>query len=150
MELTPWKPWQPLKQKDSFHREMDHFWDRFFGHALPARMGTAEGLPRLDVSETDDFLIVEAELPGLEKKDIDVNLSGDILTIKGEKQEERKENGKHYHCMECQSGSFQRSFKLPVSVQGGKVDANFDKGLLKIMLPKTEESKEKSLKINIH
>ncbi len=104
----------------------------------------------MDVSETKDSLIIEAELPGLEAKEIDVNLAGDHLTIKGEKKEERKENGKHYHCKECHIGSFQRSFRLPVSAKSDKVDANFEKGLLKVTLPKAEEAKEKAIKIKVH
>ncbi|MCK4622200.1 MAG: Hsp20/alpha crystallin family protein [Desulfuromonadales bacterium] len=150
MELMPWKPFRELRELEPFQREMDRLWNRFFGEALPARRFKEEWLPRLDLSETKDNLIIEAELPGLEAKDIDVNLAGDLLTIRGEKKEERKEEGKHYHCTERHVGSFQRSFRLPVSVQSDKVDASFDKGILKIMLPKTEEAKEKEIKIKVH
>lgn len=147
MELMPWKPFREL---EPFQREMDRLWNHVFGEALPVRMLEEGWLPRLDVSETKDNLIIAAELPGLGAKDIDVNLAGDILTIKGEKKEERKEDGKHYHCTECHVGSFQRSFRLPVNVQSDKVDASFDKGILTITLPKTEEAKEKQIKIKIH
>jgi HSP20 family protein len=91
--------------------------------------------------------------PGLEEKDIDVSLSGDILTIKGEKKQEKKEEKKeekdHYHYAETFYGSFQRSFRLPAGVKADNIDAHFDKGVLKIALPKTEEAKKKETKIKV-
>lgn len=147
MEIMPWKP---LREMEPFQREMDRFFNRFFGEALPARMGEEGWLPRLDIAETKENLVIEAELPGMDSKDIEVNLTGDLLTIKGEKKSERKEDGKHYHCVERHTGTFQRAFRLPASVQGNKVDASFDKGILTITLPKTEEAKEKEIKIEVH
>ena len=147
MELMPWRP---LRELVPFNREMERLLSRAFGEDLPKRLFEEDLLPRLDLSETKDSLIIEAELPGMEIKDIDVSLIGDILTIKGEKKKERKENGKHYHCTECHVGTFQRSFRLPVGVQANKVDASFDKGILTITLPKTEEAKETEIKIKVH
>lgn len=147
MEIMPWKP---FREMEPFHREMDRFFNRFFSEFLPSRFEEEGWLPRLDMSETKDSLVIEAELPGMDSKDIEVNLTGDVLTIKGEKKSERKEDGKHYHCTERHSGSFQRAFRLPVSVQGDKVDAGFEKGILTITLPKTEDAKEKEIKINVH
>lgn len=147
MELTPWKPFREL---EPVQREMDQLWNRFFGEALTPRLLGKEWLPRLNMSETKDSLVIEAELPGMEVKDIDVSLVGDVLTLQGEKKEEKKEDGKYYHCSECHIGSFRRSFRLPVSVKSDKVDAHFDKGILKITLPKSEEAKEREVKIKVH
>lgn len=147
MEIMPWKP---LREMEPFQKEMDRFINRYLGEALPARMGAEGWLPRLDIAETKESLVIEAELPGMETKDIEVNLTGDLLTIKGEKKSERKEDGKHYHCTERHTGSFQRAFRLPTSVQGNKVDASFDKGVLTVTLPKTEEAREKEIKIKVH
>ena len=147
MELTPWKP---FREMEPFKREMVRLMSQFFGEGNTGDVLAKEWFPPLNVVESKENLIVEVELPGMEAKDIDVNLSGDILTIKGEKKEERKEEDKHYHRFECHIGSFQRTLKLPVSVLGNKVDAGFNQGILKITLPKTEEAKEREIKIKVH
>lgn len=143
-------PWKPFREMEPFQSEMDSFLSRVLGEALPARLGEDGWLPRIDIAETKDSLVIEAELPGMDTNDIEVNLIGDLLTIKGEKQTEREENGKYYHCIERHSGTFKRTFRVPINVQSSKVDASFDKGILTITLPKTEEAKEKEIKIKVH
>lgn len=150
MELTPWKPWLPSRKMGRYQNDMDRFLNRFFDDVMPDLMLEKEWVPRFNVSETKENLIIGAELPGLDAKDVDVNLTGDILTIKGEKKEEKKEDGEHYHCTEFHAGSFQRSYRLPTRIQIDKVDACFEKGVLKITLPKTEEAKEREINIEIH
>ena len=146
MELVPWRP---LGELSSFRKEMDRLWDRFFRDKPFGRMFTEEWLPSVDIAETKDKLLIKVELPGLEAKDVDVSISGDFLTIKGEKQKEEEEKGEHYYCCERYSGSFQRSFRLPVDIQDDKVEATFDKGVLKITLPKSEEAKKKKIEIKV-
>ena len=90
----------------------------------------------MDISETKGHVVVKAELPGLEAKDINVSISGDILTIKGEKEKEEEEKDEHYHYCERYCGLFHRSFRLPVAVQSDKVEETFKNGVLKITLPK--------------
>ena len=143
MELTPWRPFRELRP---FWKEMDRWWDRFLADKPLAGMFTEDGFPSVDVSETKDRLIVKAALPGLERKDVNVSISGDILTIKGEKKKEEQKD-EHYYSCERYSGSFQRSFQLPVTVETDKVEAAFDKGVLKIMFPKTEKAKKKEIEI---
>lgn len=99
--------------------------------------------PRLDVSETDDAIEVLADLPGLEKKDIDVSLEKDLLIIKGERKQEKEESGKHFQTIERRYGAFYRSLRLPAEVKTNKIEASFKDGVLKISLPKTEKSKRK-------
>jgi len=144
MELTPWRPFRELRP---FWKEMDRWWDRFFADKPLTGMFTEDWFPSVDVSETNDRLIVKAELPGLEGKDINVSISGYVLTIKGEKKKEEEQKDEHYYSCERYSGSFQRSFQLPVTVETDKVEAAFDKGVLKITFPKTEKAKKKEIEI---
>jgi HSP20 family protein len=105
--------------------------------------------PLVDISETKDNFVVKAELPGLEAKDVNVSISGDMLTVKGEKKTEEEEKDEHYHRIERYSGSFQRAFQLPSGVKADKVKATFDKGILKVTLPKVEEAKKKKIEVEI-
>ena len=146
MELTPWRQ---LGDLSSVRREMDRLWDRFLGESSLLKKGEKSWIPSVNVSETKDSIQVKAELPGVESKDVSVTLLGDMLTIKGEKKQEKEEKDEHHHVVENYYGSFERSFKLPEGVQPDKVDASFDKGVLKITLPKTEESKKKEINIRV-
>lgn len=105
--------------------------------------------PRLDVSETDKALEVVADLPGMEKKDINVSLDGDLLTIKGEKKEVKEKKDKHYHTIERRSGSFYRALRLPMEVEGDKIDATFKEGVLTLTLPKSKAAAKKVAQIEI-
>jgi len=146
MELTPWRPFGEL---GSLRREMDKLWDRSLGETPFARTFSESWLPSVDISETKDNFVVKAELPGLEAKDVNVSISGDILTIKGEKKAEEEEKDEHYHCVERYSGSFQRVFQLPSGVKADKIKATFDKGVLKVTLPKVEEAKKKKIEVKV-
>jgi HSP20 family protein len=146
MELVPWRPFGEL---GSFRGEMDKLWDKFFGERPLIRGFSGEWLPSVDITETEDKLFVKAELPGLEAKDVNVSISGDLLIIKGEKKKEEEDKDEHHHFIERYSGSFQRSFRLPVNIQADKVEAVFDKGVLKVVLPKAEASKKKEIEIKV-
>ena len=146
MELIPWRPFGEL---NPFRGEMSRLWDRFFKEAPGVGAFPEEWLPSVDISETEDKLLVKAELPGLEADDVNVSISGDLLTIKGEKKKEKEEKDEHHHYIERYAGSFQRSFRLPVNIQADKVIAEFDKGVLKVTLPKVEEAKKKDIKIKV-
>ena len=146
MELVPWRP---LGMLSSSRKELDRLWDRFFREIPSMKAFTEEWLPSVDISETRKNFIVKAELPGLEAKDVKVSLSGDLLTIKGEKKKEEEEKDEHHHYIERYSGSFQRSFQLPTSVKADKVEATFEKGVLKITIPKAEEAEKKEIEIKV-
>jgi len=147
MQLVPWRPFGEI---GSFRREMDRLRDRLFGERPFVRDFTEEWVPSVDISETEDKILMKAELPGLEAKDVDVSISGDILTFKGEKKKEEEEKDEHHHYVERYSGSFERSFRLPVNVQTDKVEAVFDKGVLKVTLPKVEEARKKEIEIKVN
>ncbi|MFZ5764845.1 MAG: Hsp20/alpha crystallin family protein [Thermodesulfobacteriota bacterium] len=106
--------------------------------------------PRLDVSETNDAIEVVADLPGLDKKDIEISFEGDVLVIKGERKEEHRESKKHVHRMERRYGSFYRAMRLPVEVKSDKIEASFKDGVLTVTLPKSEEAKKQIAHIAIH
>ncbi len=151
-ELTTWRPFKELahfREFERMRREMDRFWDTFF-ERRPARIDEeAEFLPALDLAETANELVVKCEVPGLEPKDIDISLSDGMLTIKGEKKQEREEKEADYHLVERSYGSFTRSIQLRKEVQGEKISASYKNGILKITLPKSEEAKKKEIKIKV-
>lgn len=146
MELVPWRPFGGLS---SFRKEMDRLWDRVGGETPLARTFTETWLPSVDISETKDNFIVKAELPGLEAEDVTLSISGDVLTIKGEKKKKEEEKDEHYHCVERYSGSFQRVFQLMSGIKTDEIEATFNKGVLKVTLPKVEEAKKKEIEVKV-
>ncbi len=146
MELVPWRPYGEISP---FRKEMDDLWSRFFGETPFARRLTEEWSPSVDISETEESFVIKAELPGLEAKDVNVSISGDLLIIKGEKKKEEEEKDEHHYCAERYYGSFQRTFQLPTGVHGDKIEATFDKGVLKVTLPRIEEAKKKEIEIKV-
>ena len=125
--------------------EMDRVFNSFFGRGFSRfpvlSRSDARGAvaPSIDVRETETAFVVEAELPGMDEKDVSVTLSSGVLTLKGEKKSEREEKEDDYHLRERSYGSFQRSFQLADIVNSDKVTATFDKGVLKVTLPKRPE-----------
>jgi HSP20 family protein len=138
----------------SMRREMDRMFDdvlKGFGTGgLPAASGGA-GVPRMDVKETAAGIEITAELPGVDESDVEVELSDDVLTIRGEKKVEKEEGDKEkgYHVMERSYGSFARSVQLPYGAEGDKVTADFSKGVLKVVVPRPAEVEAKTRKIQI-
>jgi HSP20 family protein len=140
--------WEPF---GSLRRDMERLFEDFsrdFGSGAPALAGGATA-PRIDVSETEGEIRIEAELPGVDEKDVEVVLSNGRLTIKGEKKQEREQKKKDYHLVERSYGSFARSIGLPFEVDPDKVDASFAKGVLTITVPKPADVKAKEKKIPI-
>jgi HSP20 family protein len=146
MEVVPWRPFGEISP---FRSEMNDLWSRFFGETPLVRRLTEEWSPSVDILETKDSFVIKAELPGLEAKDVNVSISGDLLIIKGEKKKEEEEKYEHHYCAERYYGSFQRVFRLPTGVHGDKIEAKFEKGVLKVTLPKVEEAKKKEIEIKI-
>ncbi len=134
-----------------FRDEMNRLFDNFFkGFDIePFERKFAAFSPSVDISETEKEIVISAELPGMEDKDIDVSLSKDTLTIKGEKKEEKEEKAKSYYRMERSFGSFCRTIPLPAEIDSDKVEAEFKKGVLTIKLPKTPEAIKETKKIQI-
>lgn len=135
----------------SFRQEMDRLFDDFFRSTGLTRFTREEGrlVPDIDVCETENSLQVIAELPGVDEKDVDVELSEDVLTIRGEKKVDREEKDKSYRLVERSYGSFTRSIRLPFRVDEEKVDASFENGVLTVTLPKSPEVQQKTKKISV-
>lgn len=128
------------------HRD---FFECFFGDfGLPSLFSEErEFAPAFDVSETDKELIVIGEIPGMDKKDINISLSDGLLTITGEKKQEKEDKNENYHRVERRYGKFSRTLRVPSEVETDKVDATYKEGVLKITLPKSEHVKPKKIKI---
>jgi len=151
-ELTIWRPFEeisPFRDFERMRRDMDRLWDSFFERGTLRGEDGSQWLPSLDVAETKNEIVVKAEVPGLEPKDIDISLSDGVLTIKGEKKQEREEKEENYHLVERSYGSFTRSIRLPKEVQSDKINASYKNGVLKVVLPKSEEAKKKEVKIKV-
>jgi len=151
-ELTVWRPFRELTPFRDFERmrsEMDRLWSSFFERGTLRGEEGGEWLPSLDVAETKNEIVVKAEVPGLEAKDIDISLSEGLLIIKGEKKQEREEKEENYHLVERSYGTFTRSIRIPNEVQSDKINASYKNGVLKIVLPKSEEAKKKEVKIKV-
>ena len=139
---------------DVFQREMNRLFDDFFtGTGLKPWAEEMEALgafnPQVSMTEDDKSITVSAELPGMDEKDIDISLSKDSLTIKGEKKEENEQKGKESYYMERSYGSFTRVLPIPKDVNTEKAEASFKKGVLTITLPKLEKEKQSQKKIRI-
>jgi HSP20 family protein len=106
-------------------------------------------MPSLDVKETEKEIVVEAELPGLDEKDVSLTIQNGVLTVQGEKKLEHEEAKENYHVMERRYGSFQRSLRIPDTVNEDDIEARFDKGVLKVILPKRAEAASEQRKIEI-
>jgi HSP20 family protein len=160
--LMPWRERSsmPSTRRDdmldplvSFRREVDRMFDDFFNNFGRGLRGTGADwrsvTPTIDVAEDDKELVVTAELPGLDEKDFEVTLSGDVLTIKGEKRAEQQEKKGGATYMERRFGSFARSIRLPFEVRDEKVNARYDKGVLTIRVPKPPEVQRATRRIDV-
>jgi HSP20 family protein len=132
--LAPWG--------GDLRREMDRFFNRFADPMWePFETMAGEWAPMLDLSERKDAMVVTAEMPGVDPKEIEIALTGDLLTLKGEKEKETVEKEERYHRVERTYGAFLRGVRLPMAVDRSKVTATFKNGVLVVTLPKTPASK---------
>ncbi|NBJ10732.1 Hsp20 family protein [Microvirga sp. SYSU G3D207] len=157
--MTPFRPGGGMFPGDPFlslHREMNRLFDDVFrGASLPAAPGgQSQGdvgsfvNASMNVLETDKEIRITAELPGVTEQDIDFSLDDDVLTIRGEKKFERKDDKENFHFVECSYGTFQRSLRLPYAVNSEQVSASFENGVLTVIVPKTGRQ-ERSRRIQV-
>ncbi len=139
-----------------FYREMEEMTDRLnrlFGtYARPYEkeaLKVAEWAPAVDIQETETEYLVKAELPEVEKQDVKVTVQENVLTIQGERKQEKEEKGKKFHRVERSYGTFLRTFTVPEDVDATKVAADFKEGVLKIHLPKTERPRSKAIEVKL-
>jgi HSP20 family protein len=150
--------WNPARELATFptdvlnmQREINKMFDHFFrgGTADDGSLGTSLWTPAVDVAEHDNEYLVKVELPGVNKDEVKITMQENILTIRGEKKQEKESKGSNYHRVERSYGSFQRSFTLPTSVKADKVEAAYKDGILSITLPKAEEAKPKQIDVKV-
>lgn len=156
--MVPGWDWDPFK---SMRQQFDRLWQDFewpdFRVGLPRRTfehlrnwpEVSATIPAVDLVERDGGYEIQAELPGMNRDQIEIRLSDGMMTIKGEKSAEHVEDKENYHLRERSYGSFQRSFRIPAGVNADKVEARFENGVLKITLPKSSEALKKERKIEV-
>jgi HSP20 family protein len=133
----------------SLQREIDRLFQDF-GRGFPAfgsREFSRDLMPAIDVTETDGDIEITAELPGLEEKDVQINVTDNVLTIRGEKKAEKEDKQKDYHVVERSYGSFYRAFELPAGVEADKIKADISKGVLKVTVPKPTPKQAKKIEV---
>lgn len=154
-ELVKIEPARALSPFEEMERRFEDLFRRPFSLLEPSwwprlRMPEMEEVsPKVDIFEEGDDFVVKAEIPGMKKEDIEVNLTDDMVTISGEKKQEEKVEKKDYYRLERSYGSFSRSFRLPKEIQTDKAKATFKDGVLEVKVPKTEEAKKKEKNIPI-
>jgi HSP20 family protein len=132
----------------SLQREIDRLFDDFTrGFPAFAGSGGSALMPSMDVSETDKEIEITAELPGLEEKDVQINLSDNLLTVRGEKRAEKEQKDKNYRLVERSYGSFERTLELPDGVNPDTIKANIAKGVLKVTIPKPAPAQAKKIEV---
>ena len=143
--------WEPFRELGVLPGRMDRmFYDFFAGHDRPDEgLSLGDWNPSVDVYETADNIVLKAELPEVNQKDVDISVHGNTLTIRGERQRDREVKEDNYYRRERSYGGFSRRFTLPATVDAEKIHASFSKGVLKLTLPKREESKPKQIKVKI-
>lgn len=143
--------YNPLRELRSMQDQMDRLLNVSWGGGDYSGEDIKEGIwqPAVDIYETQDSIVIKAELPDVDQKDIDVRIEDGLLTIKGERKHESEVKKENYHRIERYFGSFQRSFKLPGTVDQEKVQASCEKGVLTVTLPKKEEVKPKQINVEV-
>jgi len=137
--------WDPLREVSEVRSLMDRAFDDFFSRS-PI---TFDGIGSIDINllQTDDDVIVKASIPGVKPEDINISISGDTLTLRGEVKEDQEYKDANYHMREMRQGSFSRTMTLPVKVDSDKAKAEFENGILCLTMPKAEEVKPKTITI---
>ena len=143
-------PWRERSEIDRFRTEIDRLFDDFFIRRSFGRdFEEGDWMPAVDISESEKEIIIHAEIPGVDAKALDITLSGRNFTIKGERKQEQEEKRESYHRIERRYGSFHRSFELPADVDGDKVEAAYEDGVLTVNLPKSKEQSVKKTEVKV-
>lgn len=147
MAIVRWEPFRDLvTTQDGFNRLFNETFSRFFDDGESGSRGWA---PAVDIYETDQDVVLKAELPGVDPKDVEIRVEDGTLYLKGQRKFENEVKEENYHRVERSYGSFTRSFALPSSVNSEKAKAEYKDGLLTLTLPKREEAKPKTIQINV-
>jgi HSP20 family protein len=138
--------WDPVRELDSLQSDMNRLFDGFFGD----RAGSGQHrrwIPAMDLVETEDHLVLRADLPGIREEDVNIEIKDGALTVSGERKSEHEEKGEGFFRVERSFGSFSRSMTLPQGIDTDAVSAQFDRGVLEVKIPKPEERKPTRVEI---
>lgn len=153
MTLIRWSPTRELTtfpfESLNMQREINRMFDNFFRGGIQDDGAISFLTPAVDIAEGDSDYTVRVELPGVSKDDVKITIQDNILTIRGEKKEEKEAKESNYHRTERSFGSFQRSFTLPTHVKSDKIEATYKDGILTVTLPKAEEAKPKQIEVKV-
>ena len=141
---------KPTRDLFNLQDEVSRMFDNFFEGTAGSNTSGGIWFPATDIHETKDDFIVSIELPGMKREDIKVTVQNDILTIRGERKQEREQKDTSYHRVERAYGFFSRSFTLPSAVKEGQINATYQDGVLRVTLPKAEEVKPKEIPISVN
>jgi len=144
--------WDPFRDLVSIQERMNRLFDQTLARTRGEEeegIATSTWMPSVDIYETPDRVVLKAELPGLTREDIDINVRNNTLTLRGERKFEKEVKEENYLRIERAYGSFQRSFTLPATIQQDKIKAVFTDGVLEVSLPKAEEARPKQVKIDV-
>ncbi len=142
--------WEPFRDLVTAQRDFDRLFQAAFSpQTSETELSTRSWAPPVDIYETEDAIVLKAELPGVDAKDVEVRVEDNTLYLKGERKFEKEVKEQNYHRVERSYGSFARSFSLPNSISSDKVKAEFKDGLLTLTMPKREEAKPKTIKIDV-
>lgn len=145
MTLVRWNPWQEIEDKiDRYSRGVSHP-----QAGSQDVIATGDWSPRVDIAETEESFVIKAEIPEVNKEDVKVTVDSGVLTIRGERKQEKEEKGKKFHRVERYYGSFTRSFTLPDNVDEAKIKASFKEGMLNLQIQKTENAKPKVIQVKV-
>lgn len=142
--------WDPARELDAFQSDMNRLFDSFFGRREGAAASGASRrwIPPMDLVETEDNLVLRADLPGVDQDDIEIEVKDGVLTVSGERKAQHEEKREGYHRVERSFGRFSRSLELPKGVEPQSVSAHFDKGVLEVRMPKPEQRKPTRIEIS--
>lgn len=139
--------WEPARDMMTLREAMDRLFDDAFTRPLSIRDGWSMSSPAIDMYQTNNEVVVKASVPGFKAEEVQINITGDVLTLKGEVKQEEERNDKAWHIREHRFGSFERSVGLPTAVKTDKAEAVFENGVLTITLPKADEVKPRTINI---
>ena len=139
--------WEPMREMVTLRDAMDRLFDEAFRRPWYTDGGFGIDTPAVDLYQTNDDVVVKMAVPGMKPDDIQISITGDLLTVKGEVKEEKDNKEKSYHIREQRWGSFERSLTLPTAVRSDKAQAEFENGVLSITLPKAEDVKPKTITV---
>ena len=145
MAIVKWDPFREIEDMfERYNRAIG--WPRLGSQEIIA---SGDWSPRVDIAETDNEFIIKAEIPEIKKEDVKVTVDNGVLTISGERKQEKEEKNKKFHRVERYYGSFSRSFTLPNNVDETKIEASFKDGMLNLQIPKAEEAKPKAIEVKV-